>query len=77
MNHFFEWKRIYKLEKCCRVRLIKEYQYVLIVFDEKLQGNVNGKYINWTYDLPSTKRKLKRLLRCEKLNIEYTDEEIY
>ena len=50
-------------------RVIPEYKFTLQVFDEHLQGQVNGKYVNWTKHLPTVKRKLKRLLRCKKLNI--------
>ena len=51
--------------------LLKEYKYTLKVFDKKLLGRVNGKYINWSTDLNTVKRKLKRMFRCKKLNIEY------
>lgn len=50
-------------------RLLKEYKYELKVYDKFLCGNVEGKYINWTTDISATKRKLRRILRCEKLNI--------
>ena len=39
------------------------------VFDKDLQGNVEGEYLNYSMDLSTVKRKLKRLLRCKELNI--------
>lgn len=50
-------------------RMINEYDYVLMVKDSDLQGNVKGKYMNWTTDLTTTKRKIKRMLRSKSLNI--------
>ena len=47
----------------------KEYKYCLQVFDPSLTGQVGGKYYNWSKDIPTVKRKLKRLLRCKRLNI--------
>ena len=52
-------------------RLAKEYWYVLEV--PELQGKVKGKYLNWSTELPTVKRKIKRLLRARKLNIQYID----
>ena len=49
-------------------RKVKEYGYMLEVTDPELQGRVNGKYYNFTTDLISVKRRLKRLLR-QPLNI--------
>lgn len=51
-------------------RVVKEYKYELHVTDPELQGEVNGIYLNWSMDISTVKRKLKRLLRCRKLNIE-------
>jgi len=63
-TEFIKWR---KSEQKCQ--LVKEFKYTLIVDDPKLQGDVNGKYVNWTIDLPTTLRKLKRVLRCKNLNI--------
>ena len=52
-------------------RLLIEYEYVLKVKDESLQGEVKGKYLNWSTDISTVKRKLKRMLKCKELNIEY------
>ena len=43
-------------------RRVKEYTFVLKVFDENLLGEVDGEYLNWTTDIGTTKRKLKKLL---------------
>jgi hypothetical protein len=55
-------------------RLIKSFNYVLITKDGSLQGQVYGEYHNYTSDLSAVKRKLKRLLRCRKLDIEFVDD---
>jgi hypothetical protein len=52
-----------------RGRVVKEYWYELEVKSPELQGRVKGLYSNRTLHLPTVKRKLKRLLRCKKLNI--------
>lgn len=62
-----EYIQFLKSEK--KERVIQQYAYVLKVFDPNLQGNVNGEYLNFTCSLPTMKRKLKRMLRCKKLNI--------
>lgn len=54
-------------------RLVDSYEYVLQVKDEHLQGEVEGEYLNHTNNISTVKRKLKRLLRCKKLNIVYVD----
>ncbi len=51
-------------------RLVKDYDYCLVVSDPNLAGRVEGFYLNWTMDLSATKRKLKRMLKCRKLNIQ-------
>lgn len=53
-----------------KARLVKEYQFALEVKDKTLMGEVEGIYMNWTVDLQSTKRRLKRMLRKD-LNIVY------
>lgn len=55
-------------------RVVPEYSYNLAVTDEKLFGQVDGNYINYTHHLPTVKRKLKRLLRCRKLNIVFVED---
>ena len=39
-----------------------EYTYSLNFDQDELQGIVEGKYLNYTYDLGTTIRKLKRLV---------------
>lgn len=53
--------------KTYKARIVIQYEYILTVPD--VPGNVNGKYYNHTYNLTATKRKLKRILRAQKLNI--------
>ncbi len=48
-------------------RLINSYDFILHVPD--MQGEVKGLYVNSTQDISATKRRLKRMLRCRKLNI--------
>lgn len=50
-------------------RVVQEYEYCLVVKDERLLGRVNGRYFNTTHDIATTKRKMKRLLRTKKLNV--------
>lgn len=56
-------------------KLTKQFDYCLIVEDKYLQGEVEGKYLNYTTHLPTVKRKLKRLLRCKELNIVYVNDQ--
>lgn len=55
------------------VRLVHDYDYVLCVEEKDLFGNVNGRYVNNTLNIGTMKRKMKRLLKCKKLNIKYHD----
>lgn len=50
-------------------RLVKEHYYLLEVTDPNLAGEVDGQYLNWTMDLKTTLRKMKRMLKCKKLNL--------
>ena len=56
----------------CQGRVVKEYWYTLYV--PGLPGEVEGKYLNWSMELSTVKRKMKRLLRCKKLNIKWGEE---
>lgn len=58
-------------------RLVNQYDYCLHVPDAILQGEVKGVYVNSTYHLPTMLRKLKRLLRCKKVNVVWLDGELY
>jgi hypothetical protein len=48
-------------------RIVQEYMYNLYI--PGLPGEVEGHYFNWSRDLTTVKRKLKRLLGVKKLNI--------
>lgn len=57
-----------------------ESTYCLRVFDETLFGEVDGHYIGWTKELQTMQRKIKRLIKCKKLNavkLKYTHEELF
>lgn len=68
---------LYCNRTCRSVRLVKEYTYMLYV--PSMLGRVEGCYINYTTELGSLKRRLKRMLRCKKLNIVYVNDvdEVY
>ena len=57
-----------------KLRLITEYHFAYLTSNNNLAGTVGGVYQNWTTDLPATKRKIKRLLRCKKLNIIFVED---
>lgn len=50
-------------------KLIAEVDFTLEVFDPELAGEVSGRYNNLTLDFNSTKRRIKRMLKCRELNI--------
>jgi hypothetical protein len=52
---------------CWRGRLVHEYEFALEVPD--LPGEVGGIYMNWTYNLRQTIKRLKRMLRCREVII--------
>jgi len=54
-------------------RLVQNYQYWFVAKDSKLQGRVGGVYTEWTMDLATTKRKMKRLLRCRDLKVKFVN----
>jgi hypothetical protein len=39
-----------------------QYEYVLEVFDPELQGTVEGKYREWSFDLKAVIRKMRRMV---------------
>jgi hypothetical protein len=57
-------------------RRVKKYWFMLEVFDPELQGDVYGRYLNTTTCLSTMKRKMKRMLRCEKLNVVKHEEDM-
>jgi hypothetical protein len=52
-------------------RVMKEYTFRLVVEDPILSGEVGGVYVNWTFNLRQTVKRLKRMLRCRNLRIIY------
>jgi hypothetical protein len=65
---FFENMRQYKEHlKTINKRLVQEYEYILYV--PSVPGFVAGLYVQFTTDLPTTKRRLKRMLRCRTLKV--------
>lgn len=50
-------------------RPVKEVAFNLKIDDPELAGQVEGNYREWTTDFASLKRRLKRMLRCKRLNI--------
>ena len=54
------------------------YDYTFVVEDPALAGRVDGEYSGYSHDLTTVKRKLRRLLRCRSLEVEYVDnQQIY
>lgn len=58
-------------------RIVREYEYCLVVHDEHLKGKVDGCYFNQSTEMSTVKRKLKRLLKCKKLNIVEVPSNLY
>ena len=52
-------------------KIKREYWFCLVVKDPQLQGEVEGKYYNYTTDLKDTVKRLKRMLRCRNLKVIY------
>lgn len=53
-----------------KIRVSQEYLFDL--YCPELQGDVQGHYMNWSTDLSSVKRRLKRMIGSD-LNIVYVD----
>ena len=58
-----------------KMRLVNQHYFVLDV--PELKGEVNGRYMESTYDLTGLKRRLKRMLRVQKLNIVHVDSDYF
>jgi hypothetical protein len=54
-----------------RGRVMKEYTFRLVVEDPILAGDVGGVYVNWTFNMRQTLKRLKRMLRCRNLKVVY------
>lgn len=81
-QNYDRWYDCYQeyVEECIQNgsrRLVREYEYCLVVDDRKLSGNVLGCYFNQSTEFGKVKRKLKRMLRCQKLNVVYIEEDLY
>lgn len=57
IDWFFEAEHHYEKQ-----RFVVAYKYTLQVEDEHLQGEVQGKYVEWTTEIGSTVRRLKRMI---------------
>jgi hypothetical protein len=68
LSEFIEYKRAVNKE-----RLLKSYQYAFLTNSPRLQGDVEGVYFNSSTKLSTVRRKIKRLLRCKKLNLVFVD----
>lgn len=76
LGTFFENKKQYcEHLKTEHKRLVQEYEFILHVPD--VPGEVNGMYVNYTTDLTSTVRRLKRMLRARELEVMFLSEEEY
>lgn len=64
-----KWEKFHSSRYNCRA--VNEYNYCLQVFDDKLKGEVDGIYLNWSTDISAVKRKIKRILKSRKLNVKY------
>jgi hypothetical protein len=53
------------------VHVYQEFLYALVV--PEMQGIVDGIYVNYSCNITAVKRKLKRMLRCKKLEVQYID----
>jgi hypothetical protein len=52
-------------------RIMNEYTFRLVVEDPILAGDVGGVYVNWTFNMRQTLKRLKRMLRCRNLKVVY------
>lgn len=51
-----------------RFHLRRRLEYWFVLYVPTLPGNVAGEYVNHTLDRSATRRRLKRMLRCRRLN---------
>ncbi len=56
------------------IRVINNYMYCLKVLDSHLQGEVNGNYINWSRNIKTVIRKIKRITRNYKLKVKFLND---
>jgi len=76
IEKFVDWTRedeiTYLLKYHNFNRLVQKWEYTLIVYDERLWGEVGGLYKNTTLDRGAVIRKMKRLVGDSNLKITYT-----
>lgn len=73
---FYDSLRQYKAALATRhQRLLMEYQYVLDV--PSLAGEVDGLYMNWSTNMSSVIRRLKRLVGARNLTVKFKEENYY
>lgn len=53
----------------CKGKVTKEYTFVLVVENPELAGEVDGRYLNWTFDMNDTIKRLKRMLRARDIKV--------
>jgi hypothetical protein len=58
-------------------RIVYETTYMLKVEDKHLQGQVEGEYIGYTYNVGDLKKRLIRMLRCRELKTVVHNEPLY
>lgn len=71
-RHGHWWRHNFRTGIDYMVNVKWQHEYCLHVPNN--QGNVDGLYYNHTFDLSSVKRRMKRMLKCKKLNIVYVDD---
>lgn len=63
---FYEYKAAKKKQQ---YRVLMQYEYVLHV--PSLQGDVGGLYVNWSTDMSSVVRRLRRLVGTRNLTVKH------
>ena len=58
-----------KLINILGYKLKPRYRYSLVVLDENLQGEVEGIYVNWSTEISTVIRKMKRLTKNPHLKV--------
>lgn len=58
-----------KLINILGYKLKPRYKYSLVVLDENLQGEVEGIYVNWSTEISTVIRKMKRLTKNPHLKV--------
>lgn len=58
-----------KLLNILGYKLKPRYTYSLVVLDENLQGEVEGIYVNWSTEISTVIRKMKRLTKNPHLKV--------